>query len=343
MLKNENALFAAGASIKNPAQFPNLDAVVKSGSIKMPKIDNSYIERCMKYIEKNSIDVVDFYSDKYPQSLREIEYPPIVLFVKGKLMETPLPVAIVGTRYPSGYGQRVAKYIVPYLVEAGFSINSGMARGIDSLAHIITIKSKGYTIAVLGSGIDIIYPSENKKLYESISQTGCVISEFPLETPPNRYNFPHRNRIIAGLSKATIVIEADIKSGSLITARITNEQSKPVFSVPGEIFSKRSRGTNKLISEGSYALTDIDDILSYFYVELKKESDALQMTQAYKPTNKESVILNTMEDTISIDEIAYKTGLDIAELSGILFDLELKNIVKRTENDIYEKIYKENI
>lgn len=338
MLKNENALLAAGASIKDPAQFSNLAAVIKSGSIKTSKIDNDYIEKCMEYIEKNNIDIVDFYSDKYPQSLREIEYPPIVLFVKGKLMETPLPVAIVGTRYPSGYGQRVVKYIVPYLVEAGFSINSGMARGIDSLSHSITIKSKGYTIAVLGSGIDIIYPRENKKLYESISQTGCVISEFPLGTPPNRYNFPHRNRIIAGLSKATIVIEADIKSGSLITARITDEQSKPVFSVPGEIFSKRSRGTNKLISEGSYTLTNIDDILSYFYVELKKESDNLQTAQTYKATNKESVILNAMEGSISIDEIAYKTGLGIAELSGILFDLELKNIIKHTENDIYEKI-----
>jgi len=338
LLKSETALLIAGASIKDPSEFESLDDIAKNGNIKIPKRDSIYIDNCLKYIEKNGINIIDFYSDNYPQRLKEIEYPPVVLFVKGKFKETPLPIAIVGTRYPSGYGQRVAKYIIPYLVEAGFSVNSGMARGIDSLAHSITIKSKGYTIAVLGSGIDIIYPQENKKLYEAIAQSGCIMSEFPLGTPPNRYNFPRRNRIIAGLSKATIVIEADIRSGSLITARITNEQSKPVFSVPGEIFSKRSKGTNRLISEGSFILTDIEDILSYFYVELKRESDALQTDKVYEATKEENAILNAMEGRVSIDEIAYKTGMDIASLSEILFDLELKNIIKHTESDTYEKI-----
>ncbi len=331
MLQNELRLILAGTSVNNPDEFGSLESIYKSQKVKKRDLDGE-----LEYIEKHNIRVVDYFSEDYPKMLRSIEYPPLVLFMKGDFRETDLPLAVVGTRYPSGYGQRVIKYIIPYLVKAGFTIVSGMARGIDALSHKETIKNSGYTIAVLGSGIDVVYPLENKILYEEIAEKGCIISEFPLGMMPLRYNFPRRNRIIAGLSKGTLVIEADIRSGSLITARLTEEQSKPIFSVPGEIFSKRSKGTNKLISQGAVAVNDVDAILSYFYIELKNEMKDAR--RDIKLSDNESNILDILEGDMSMDELLLKTGMNISQLNDVLFDLEIKGLIKHTPSDGYEKL-----
>ena len=333
MLKNELRLLLAGTYINNVKEYGSLEEVYK---IKQRSYSN--LDKELDYMEKNNIKMTDYFSEDYPVQLKNIEYPPLVLFIKGEFKETELPIAVVGTRYPSGYGESVVKYLVTYLIKSGFSIISGMARGIDALAHRETIKNNGYTIAVLGSGIDVIYPEENKKIYKEITQKGCIISEFPLGTKPNRYNFPRRNRIIAGLAKGSVIVEADIKSGSLITARITEEQSKPVFAVPGEIFSKRSKGTNKLIYQGSIAVNDIDAILSYFYLELKKEAEKIKQNERQSLSEDEKNVMDILEGEMSIDELILKTYMDISALSDILFDLEIKGLIVHTPSDGYRKL-----
>ncbi len=322
---DEIKLLISGISIKDPNEFGNLEELYFAMKGKIKKRDTS---KELEYVEKNNIKIISYFDNEYPKQLKQIQYPPIILYVKGNLKEMDLPIAVVGTRYPSGYGEKAVKYIVEGLANAGFSVISGLAMGIDAMAHAWTLKNDGYTIAVLGSGIDIIYPPKNKELFHRVAENGCVISEFPISTPPNRFNFPSRNRIIAGLSKGTIVVEADIKSGSLITARITAEQGKPVFAVPGEIFSKRSRGTNKLISEGAIPLIDINTVLGYFYVELKTELE--QTKEKLQLSKLEKLILDTLEGEMSEDEIALKSNLPIENLSEILFDLELKGLIKRT-------------
>ena len=333
MHTNELAILLSGLSIKDLNDFKSLEEAYDRYKDKIKKRN---ISKELDYIEKNNIEVINFFDDKYPNSLRQIPYPPVTLYVKGKLKEMELPIAIVGTRYPSGYGEKVVKYLTENLVDAGFSIISGLALGIDAMAHAWTLNKSGYTVAVLGCGIDVVYPQKNKSLFKRIEKDGCIISEFPISTPPNRYNFPARNRIIAGLSKGTIVVEADIKSGSLITARLTVEQGKPVFSVPGEIFSKRSRGTNKLIGEGAIPVLDINSVLSYFYLELKADLDRLKEENT-ELTEKEKLVLNSLKGEMNEDELSSSTGLNIDELSEILFDLELKGLIKRTPIG-YQKI-----
>ncbi len=331
---NELPLLLSGISVRDPSIFDNLEQVYKEYK---SKIKNRNVSRDLKYIEKNNVKVLSYFDDGYPESLKEIPYPPLVLYVKGELRkDIELPIAVVGTRYPSGYGEKVVKYLVENLVEAGFSTISGLAMGIDAMAHAWTLNKGGYTIAVLGCGIDIVYPQKNKELFKRITQKGCIISEFPISTQPNRYNFPARNRIIAALSKGTIVVEADIKSGSLITARLTAEFGKPVFAVPGEIFSKRSRGTNKLISDGAIPILDINTILSYFYLKLKNDLERVKEQQE-NLTNKETLVLEALSGEMNEDELSVETGLSIDELSEILFDLEIKGLIKRMPSG-YQKI-----
>ncbi len=335
MEQNELKILLSGTYIKNPKQYNSLDELYHLES-KNKKIKD--MDKQLEYIEKNSIKLIDFFCQDYPEILRKRDYPPAVLYTLGDLKERELSIAVVGTRYPSGYGEKVVKYMIPYLTKAGFTIVSGLAKGIDTLAHKETIKNSGYTIAVLGCGIDVVYPPENKKLYSQMAEKGCIISEFPLGTKPLQYNFPIRNKTIASLSKGTLVVEADIKSGSLITARLTEELSKPVFAIPGDIFSKRSKGTNKLISEGAIATTDIDTILSYFYLELKKELQETKQENKPDISDKEKQILNAIEGDTQLDMLITKTSMDISELNDILFDLEIKGLIKRTPSSGYEKL-----
>ncbi len=330
---NKIRLALAGHTLKEPGLFNTIEEVYSSIKPAITRDMDKELDR----LTNRGISMVDFFSKEYPESLRNIENPPLVLFVKGELRQTELSIAVVGTRHPSGYGEKVVKYLVPYLVRAGFAIVSGMATGIDALAHEEALKENGYTIAVLGSGIDVIYPRSNATLYKHLSSKGCIVSEFPPSTPPLKQNFPRRNRIIAGLARATLVVEADIKSGSLITARLTEEQSKPVFAVPGEIFSKRSRGTNLLLNKGAIAVNDVDAILSYFYIELKRE---LERLNEHKPqmSKNERLIIDALKGEMSIDELVIETGMDVATLSSLLFDLELKGIIKRSGADTYMKL-----
>ncbi|AEA33821.1 DNA-processing protein DprA [Hippea maritima] len=332
MEKNELKILLSGTNIKDPLSFGSLEALYDKLKSRLKPRN---LSKELAYLERNKIQVISVFDDNYPERLKEIEYPPVILYVKGNLKDMILPIAIVGSRYPSGYGERVVKHIVPQLIESGFEVVSGLARGIDALSHKITLGCGGYTVGVLGCGIDIIYPKENKPLFDKMSQEGCIITEFPLGTPPAKYNFPARNRIIVGLSEAVLVVEADIKSGSLITARLAAEQSKTVFAVPGEIFSKRSMGTNKLISEGAIPVLDVNTILGHFYLKLKEEAEKTESEVELSPLEKE--VLNAMEGDITEDEIALKINRDIGEVSEVLFDLHLKGVVRLMPNGSYQK------
>lgn len=226
------------------------------------------LDRYFNYLEKYNIQVINFKDDKYPERLRNIENKPIFLYIRGNIdnlySDT---VAIVGSRDASEYGKYVSRKIAKELADKNINIISGLAIGIDKFAHLGALDSNiGKTIAVLGTGVsnDEVYPFQNKKIFDRILENGgTIISEFKLGTKPKKYNFPLRNRIISGLSQKIIVVEAEENSGSLITARYGLEQGKDIFSVPGNITSKKSIGTNKLIEEGAYILKNIEDIFIF--------------------------------------------------------------------------------
>lgn len=221
------------------------------------------LDKYIDYIEKNNIKVLKIYDLLYPNKLKNIYAPPIILFAKGNLEILNEPsIAIVGCRYSSNYGEKVAKDFAYKLARKNINIVSGLARGIDTCAHLGSLQAKGKTIAVMGSGIDIVYPSENKNIYnEIINNGGVVLSEYIIGTKPMPENFPRRNRIISGLSDGVLVIEAKEKSGTLITVDYALEQGKEVYVVPGNINSVNSYGTNNLIKQGAQLITSENDIL----------------------------------------------------------------------------------
>lgn len=221
------------------------------------------IDNVMFYIKKNNIKVISINDKKYPESLKRIYDPPIVLYANGNLnLLNNKSIAIVGCRLCSVYGKIITKKLAYNLSEKNITIISGMARGIDTYAHIGALEAKGRTIAVLGSGIDVIYPKENERLYyEIIRNNGLILSEYIVGTKPIPINFPRRNRIISALSNGVLVTEAKIRSGSFITVDFALEQGKEIFSVPGNINSANSEGTNSLIKQGAKLVTCVDDIL----------------------------------------------------------------------------------
>ncbi|HHS49077.1 MAG TPA: DNA-protecting protein DprA [Desulfurella acetivorans] len=330
------ALSNSNIIVKDLKDFSCIEELYNKKNV---KIDPKKIDTDLDYIEKNGITIIDYFDENYPKNLKNIDYPPIVLFVKGHFDPSKLFFAIVGTRYPSGYGEKCAQSFSKELTLANFSVVSGLARGIDSIAHKSCLQNGGYSVGVLGCGIDIVYPRENQTLFESMIQNGAIISEFAIKTPPNAYNFPRRNRIIAGLSEGLLVVEADIKSGSLISARYALAQSKPVFSIPGEIFSKRSFGTNQLIKDGAYLAQEPSDIIFYFYKEMKKVLNKESNNQKELVlTDKEACILDVLEGEMSLDEIAEKTNFSIDEVVSIMFDLEIKGAIKRLDFDRVRKL-----
>ena len=224
----------------------------------------------MDALDKMGISVVTCLDELYPHNLLNIYDRPAFFYVLGRLDNEDVPLAIVGSRNASTYGRYTTDRISRELALRGITIVSGMARGIDSCAHRGALAAKGRTIAVLGSGLDVIYPPENKKLFDAISSNGAVISEFPLGTQPLSYNFPARNRIISGLSYGVVVVEAGEKSGSLITAKLAMEQGREVFAIPGAIDSASSRGTNSLIKQGAKLVENIDDILEDILPQLEQ-------------------------------------------------------------------------
>jgi len=276
------------------------------------------------------IEYITIEDIQYPSLLKQIHDPPFILFYKGFLKKHTLNIAIVGSRVCSNYGKEVTKYLSGKLAEKDINVVSGMARGIDSHAHLGTLAAGGYTTAVLGSGLDIIYPPENKGMFNRIIQNGLVISEFPPGMPPEAANFPARNRIISGLSQGVIVVEAAIKSGSLITVDFALEQGRDVFTVPGNITSKNSKGTNNLIKQGAKIVTDIDSILEEYAGSWNINDISSLHRRKIDLSDKEELILNLIDNSsVEIEFLCVKTGLKPEELNGLLTLLEVKGLINQ--------------
>ena len=275
------------------------------------------------------IKVVFKEESDFPSSLKEIPYSPPFLYIKGELKEIPL-IAVVGSRKATSYGREVAKFITKGLVESGVGIVSGLARGIDSIAHKTTLSHQGYTVAVLGCGLDVIYPPENKDLFEEIGEKGAVISEFPLGTKPRKENFPRRNRLISGLSKGVLVVEAGEKSGTLITAKWALSQGKDIFCIPGSIFSPLSKGTHLLLKEGAILVDSPEDVLFYLGLQKNFSSEERQtsMFEDELSEKEKCVVSNLSHYPVHIDELVERTGLSSFELSSLLSELELMDIIE---------------
>lgn len=285
------------------------------------------VEREMELAARAGARIVTYENPLYPSQLKLTYDPPCLLYMLGNDYRDSAPaVAIVGTRHPSQYGSEMAEVLGRDLAYSGVSVVSGMARGCDSYAHKGALKAGGFTAAVLGTGVDVVYPPEAKKLYAGIIENGVVISEYPMGTQPLPHNFPKRNRIISGLSLGVAVVEAPLRSGSLMTARLALEYGREVFAFPGQVNSIKSSGANRLIKEGAMLIEgakDITDALSLSPVAAKIEEAAL-------PEGDERLLYDAIGDgLVHIDSLLEKTGLSAARASMLLLDMELKGIVEQ--------------
>ena len=295
-------------------------------------------------IEQAGVRVVTRADADYPKNLREIYDPPLALYVRGTLSDRDaLAVGIVGSRRTTLYGQEMSRKLSYQLARVGVTVVSGLARGIDTAAHTGALQAKGRTVAVIGCGIDTVYPPENKLLADDIvAKGGAVVSEFPFGVPPDRQNFPMRNRIISGWSLGVVVVEANLKSGALITAKQAMEQGREVFAVPGRVDSVQSRGTNRLIKDGAKLTEDAEDILAEFEYLLptrdKSTAAAAQAGPALQLTEHEAQVLAQIgNDETLADEIIRGSGLTSACVSATLLALEMKRIIKQLPGRQYTR------
>ena len=283
----------------------------------------------MEKIERRGARVLTWDDPAYPARLLNIYNPPPVLYVKGEILdEDQWAVAVVGTRGATVYGKEAARRIAGDLARNKITIVSGLARGIDSEAHRAALDAGGRTIAVLGSGIDIIYPAESRGLSQAVIERGALVSEYAMGTPPEAGNFPPRNRIISGLSLGVVIVEAGERSGALITADFALEQGREVFAVPGNIFRKKSMGTNKLIQQGAKPVLSVEDVLEELNLTMVSQQAEVR---AVVPENEmEAALLEYITaDPVHVDEIGQKTGLPIAQVSSTLALMELKGMVRQ--------------
>lgn len=284
-------------------------------------------------MEKN-IHVVRFEEKNYPEPLKHISNPPRTIYYRGDLnFNEKLAIAVVGTRRCSNYGKQATMEFVNRLSEAGFTVISGLAKGIDSIAHKTALENKAKTIAVLGSGIDekSFYPKENINLMEKIVESGgAIISEYPSGTKPEKYHFPERNRIIAGLSQAILVIEAKEKSGALITANCGFSQKKTVFSVPGSIYNKNSLGCHDLIKKGAEIAHSPEIILNHFGISLANKKNIAGKTK------EEAVIINLLKNgSLHIDKIIQASKISAPKIISSLTELEFEGKIKNLGGNFF--------
>ncbi len=332
------ALGVLSLKAKDPALDPILSSKVADTMFSFPK--DHFLEQERRFMEEHSVRVVTFHDADYPQGLQKIPDAPAVLYVKGCLPENlPLSVALVGSRRASVYGTSVADQFAFRLAEFGIVIISGMARGVDTAAHRGALRARGKTVAVLGCGLNQAYPPENEDLMEEITTAGAVLSEFPMAALPLPHNFPRRNRIISGLSRGVIVVEAAEKSGALITADFALEQGREVYAVPGKVDSPTSRGVHGLIKQGAKLVTCVEDVLEDLLPQLRADAPpcghsqkdrTIQAGEATGLSEKEQLVYQHITDRpVHVDQLSQRCGVDVSSMTSVLLRLELKHLVKQ--------------
>lgn len=300
------------------------------------------VDQLWERIQKLEIQVLTWQDASYPRRLKEIDQPPPVLYLKGNLLEQDeLAVAVVGTRKVTHYGRQVAQEIAAGLAQSGVTVISGLARGVDAIAHAAAMDQGGRTIAILGCGVDRIYPPENRPLAQRILQQGALLSDYPPGTAPDATNFPPRNRIISGLSLAVVVVEAGEKSGALITASFAADQGRDVFAVPGNIHAPQSVGTNRLIQEGAYPFVSVQDLLETLDIVMITQQTDARKTLTTDPT--EAKLLEALTtQPIHVDELARLVELPVAQVSSTLTILELKGYVRSLGGMNYVAVHEDS-
>jgi len=334
----------------NSETFKNKSSPLQLGNDKILDFDNM-----IAYLSKNNINVLNISGKFYPKLLREIFYPPPLLFYKGnQILKSDYLLAIVGTRKCSAYGKDVARYISRQLSKIGITIVSGMASGIDYWAQKAALEEKGSSIGILGCGIDIIYPPENKDLYIQLMNNGSLLTEFFPGTPPLKSNFPARNRIISGISMGVVVIEAGIKSGALITGEFALNQNREVFAIPGSIFNSESQGCHKLIKNGAKLVENIDDILEeisqYYKNDISCDFQNESPANNFKQKEKIDILVKTLNEKQrivfdclgclpkSIEKIVFETKFKVQDLLHIISELEIKELIKEKKYNAFIRL-----
>lgn len=308
------------------------------------EIHSEKITKDIQTLRDIGASILPRWDPAYPENLQEIYDPPALLFVRGDFNPQDMnSVAIVGTRNPTHYGIEITQSITRDLVQAGITIVSGLARGIDTAAHWTAVRNGGRTIGVLGCGIDICYPRENRELVDAIIQNGAVISEFRPGISPLATNFYRRNRIVSGLTKGTLVVEAAPRSGSLITAAHALDQNREVFALPGSVLNKRSWGPHHLLKEGAALVESAEDIISTLF------SSSTKKTAGKEPQNEQAELQDLTEavkavfeaidiDPVHIDSLCETLGIDAGRLSGMLLELELRGLIRQHPGKMFSRI-----
>ena len=346
--------FESIEEIYKAADYKNIPGISRGDALILGSKDLSHAKEIIEKIKKLGAYILTYDDIDYPDELRKIDSPPYVLYLKGEKLswDRLFAIGVVGTRRCTAYGAKAADNLCFDLAARGITIVSGMARGIDSAAARAALRAGGKTIAVLGSGIDVIYPPENRELMEEIEKSGTVMTEYPPGSQPMAHHFPERNRIISGLSKGVLVIEAPLKSGALITANYALEAGRDLFAVPGEIFKDNSKGTNLLIKQGARIVSSAMDIIEEYPADIEKLVPAEEKPEEpvnnirritiddekYQALDKkeQSVISLLIEKNMHIDDISVHTGIDIGELNAMLPMLEMLGLIRKLPGDNYK-------
>jgi len=333
------AIFSATASDIGRASFISSD---NSKRIKNWEKEVN-LDKALQIVKDENIRLLTYTDPDYPPLLKEIYDHPLLLYVKGELKpEDSQSIGMVGTRSASVYGKAVARKWAAQLAARGFTIVSGLARGIDTQAHWGALEASGRTIAILGYGFGYIYPKENVQLFHEIEKTGVVITEYPWKKYHGKSSFPLRNRLIAGLSRATLVVESRQRGGSLITAHFANEYNRTVFSVPGSISSVTSRGTNKLIRNDATLVTSIEEVIEEFEflfpMDTQSPDDEARKNRV-RPVLEanEETLYNILTEPMSLDQLTHKSDLSIEKVTTAMLTLELKGLVRALPGKIYDR------
>jgi DNA processing protein len=324
------------ASRRVVEQIPGMGPKTWDGLSKQS--DEKELGRQVELIEKHGVRVISFREPGYPKALLETQEPPPLLFVRGRILpEDEMAVAVIGSRGPTVYGKQVAERFGEGLSQRGVTVVSGMARGIDACAHRGALKAGGRTIAVLGCGVDRVYPPEHRKLMDEIIAHGAVVSEFPMGAEPEAGHFPARNRIIAGLARGVVVVEAREDSGVFSTVNWAAEQGKDVFAVPGPITSQVSKGPNRLIKQGASLVESVEEVLEALKIAPSGEGKAKAREEArMELTELEKRLVGLLNETpLHVDLISERSGMAVKEVLGILLGLEIKGIVNQQAGKVF--------